>query len=160
MTAAATVSKLTAFAAIFFPVAVATFTVATAVTAVATALVSAAQLIDEALDFLLSSLTSFQYLTSKVQSLACQRMVQVHFYVIVCYFQYFTIESVAVFILQRHNCIFIDVLTVEVAVHMKHLFVQVDDMSQFVITVSLLLVELEVEFCIFLQFQQFSLECI
>src|SRR5574344_878709 len=123
MTAAATVSTVTAFAAIFFTVAVATFTVATAVTAVATALVSAAQLIDEALDFLLSSLTSFQYLTSKVQSLACQRMVQVHFYVIVCYFQYFTIESVAVFILQRHNCIFIDVLTVEVAVHMKHLFV-------------------------------------
>ena len=66
--------------------------------------------------FLGSSLAALSYLTLEVEYLASQRMVEVYFHLAVTDFQYYTIEAVAVLVLQRNDGAYLYVLCVKLAV--------------------------------------------
>ena len=66
--------------------------------------------------FLGSSLAALSYLTLEVEYLASQRMVEVYFHFAVTDFQYYTIEAVAVLVLQRNDGAYLYVLCVKLAV--------------------------------------------
>ena len=66
--------------------------------------------------FLGSSLASLSYLTLEVEYLASQRMVEVYFHLAVTDFQYYSVEAVAVLVLQRNDGAYLYVLCVKLAV--------------------------------------------
>ena len=66
--------------------------------------------------FLGSSLAALSYLTLEVEYLASQRMVEVYFHLAVTDFQYYTVEAVAVLVLQRNDGDYLYVLCVKLAV--------------------------------------------
>ena len=66
--------------------------------------------------FLGSSLAALSYLTLEVEYLASQRMVEVYFHLAVTDFQYYTVEAVAVLVLQMNDGAYLYVLCVKLAV--------------------------------------------
>ena len=66
--------------------------------------------------FLGSSLAALSYLTLEVEYLASQRMVEVYFHLAVTDFQYYTVEAVAVLVLQRNDGAYLYVLCIKLSV--------------------------------------------
>lgn len=93
----------------------------------------------------LGSLTVLQYFSYEMQGFASQRVVQVHFHLLFSNLHNLAVETVAVLVLQGHYRIHKDMFVVKLAVDGKDGAVQLHHMLQHVVTVSLLLLQREVE---------------
>ena len=119
--------------------------------AVAVAAAFTAQHLGEAFYLLVVCVAVFDDFAFEAQGLAGQGMVHVEFYVGVIQFDDASVESLSVFVLQGDNGVFENMLAVKLAVHLEGCAGQVDNMGRIVVAVGLVLVELEVKLCVFVQ---------
>ena len=64
-------------------------------------------------------------------------MVQVHLHRVFGHVKHTTRKAVSVFVLQRNNGIFVDIVVVEVAINGEYLLVQVDNALLYTLAISL-----------------------
>ena len=126
-----------------FFAAVATLAVIAATTATATAV--ACQLADEQTHLVVGGVACQHYVAAEVESLASQRVVQVHDDRLVANVEHAGHKAVALLILQRHDGVDADVLVIEAAVDAEHFAVEFQHAFLLVVAVGLLGCEREVE---------------
>ena len=126
---------------------------ATATTAAlaASATSFAAHAVDDVLYLFVCSGAAFHYRTLEVQCLTSQRVVQVNLHLIGTNLSYTCHEALSLFVLQRNDGIFHNVLVVEAAVDGEYLFVKINHVLVDIFAISLFGCELEVEFGTLLQ---------
>ena len=147
---------LVAIAAAF---AVAIFAVAAAVVAAATATASlTADDLSHLGDFVCCCLTALQNLTAEVELQASQWVVEVASNLIICDVLYYSVEVVAILVLQWDDGTYLYVLSIKLTIDSKDLLVQVEYALIIVQTVSLLWLQLEVELLAFSQINYLLLE--
>ena len=126
--------------------------------AILTSAVVLFDVLDEALHLTVGSDARLNDLSFKSQVLTSQRVVQVHFHLIVSDVHYASEETVAVLVLQRHNSILVDVLVVEMVVDGEDALVDVDDALSHILAIGFLLRQRKLEVVAHFQFQGFFLE--
>lgn len=141
----------------FVATAATAFFVTTAVIA-ATAATFTAHHVDETLNFFVGSFAHGDNLTLEVQVLTCEGVVQVDNDRIVFYFEYNTLETVAIRIDEGQYRTGIDHFLIEVTIDAKYLLVKFEYVLFFVRTISLLNVENEVKVVPFLECGDLCLE--
>ena len=110
------------FAMFMVVVASAVTVIATTTAAVATiATATTRQVLHHVVNLLLGSIAILQNGTFEVESLASQGVVEINLYLLFAYFQYATIETMTFLVLQRYDCVNIDVLVVEVTIDAEYL---------------------------------------
>ena len=87
----------------------------------------ATDMVQHLLHFFVRSLAVLNNFALKQQVKPCKRMVQVHLHRVFRHINHTTHKAVSVFVLQRNNGIFVDVVVVEVAIDGEYLLVQVDN---------------------------------
>ena len=87
----------------------------------------ATDMVQHLLHFFVRSLAVFNDFALKQQVKPCKRMVQVHLHRVFRHIKHTTHKAVSVFVLQRNNGIFVDVVMVEMAIDGEYLLVQVDN---------------------------------
>ena len=97
------------------------------------------------MNLFVGSLARLYNLSLEVECLAGQGVVEIHFHLVVGDGKHTTVKSVAVFILQGHDGIHEDIVVVEMSVDREYFLVQVKHMGVFIVAVSLLLGQCEVE---------------
>ena len=85
----------------------------------------ATDMVQHLLHFLVRSLAVFNDFALKQQVKSCKRVVQVHLHRVFRHIKHTTHKAVSVFVLQRNNGIFVDVVVVEVSIDGENLLVQV-----------------------------------
>ena len=94
-------------------------------------------MVQHLLHFLVRSLAVLNYFTLKQQVKPCKRMVQVHLHRVFRHINHTTRKAVSVFVLQRNNGIFVDIVVVEVSIDGEYLLVQVDNALLNTLAISL-----------------------
>ena len=94
-------------------------------------------MVQHLLHFLVRSLAVLNYFTLKQQVKPCKRVVQVHLHRVFRHINHTTRKAVSVFVLQRNNGIFVDVVVIEVAINGEYLLVQVENTLLNTLAISL-----------------------
>ena len=94
-------------------------------------------MVQHLLHFLVRSLAVFNDFALKQQVKPCERVVQVHLHRVFRHINHTTRKAVSVFVLQRNNGIFVDIVVVEVAINGEYLLVQVDNALLYTLAISL-----------------------
>ena len=118
---------------------------ASAVVAAAAAASLATEEVDEVLYLLVCCLTFFEHASLEVEGLASQRVVEVHFHLVVGDGEHASVEMVSVFVLQGNDGALEDVLVVEMAVDLEDGTVEVEHSRCLIVAVGLVFCQLEVE---------------
>ena len=113
-------------AAASFVVVMVVVAAASAVVASAAAASLATEEVDEVLYLLVCCLTFFEHASLEVEGLASQRVVEVHFHLVVGDGEHASVEMVSVFVLQGNDGALEDVLVVEMAVDLEDGTVKVE----------------------------------
>lgn len=144
MTAAATMMAMfvafammlvTATAAVFVAIA---FFIAMIVPATTTSTAAfATDMVQHLLHFLVRSLAVLNDFALKQQVKPCKRVVQVHLHRVFGHVEHTPHKAVPVFVLQRNNGIFVDVVVVEVSIDGEYILVQVENTLLNTLAISL-----------------------
>ena len=146
--------------AIAAALAVAVLAVATTVVATATATASlTADDLSHLGDFVCCCLTALQNLTAEVELQASQWVVEVASNLIICDVLYYSVEVVAILVLQWDDGTYLYVLSIKLTIDSKDLLVKVEYALVIVQTVSLLWLQLEVELLTLSQVNYLLLKC-
>ena len=116
------VAASASFTMLMVVVASAVTVIATTTAAVATiATATTRQVLHHVVNLLLGCIAILQNGTFEVKCLASQGVVEINLYLLFAYFQYATIETMTFLVLQRYDCVNIDVLVVEVTIDAEYL---------------------------------------
>ena len=131
-------------------------TIATAIVATATASTCGS---GEGCDLFRCRFVYVNYLAAEMQSLASQRMVEVHYHDIILHFQYRAVHTVAIRIHHWDGITFLDHLGVEFTVHLEDILRKIQYVLLVIFAISLGWLDGEVERATYFQPVQGFLEC-